>query len=185
MARGNVQGTVDDRYFEWLYSRVLSVRNRNPARSYWNLAKQLYVKEFVWLIANDDNRVADGKDLRTEFVSEQGSDGVTQEWLDLGCSFLEMLIALSRRLEFEVDTKPAGDWFGELLNNMGVGHYSDDEYTDEMAQAVDEIMDTVIYRTYTHTGHGGLFPLNRTSQDQRKVELWYQMSAYLAENGYF
>jgi hypothetical protein len=30
-------------------------------------------------------------------------------------------------------------------------------------------------------GNGGLFPLNEPNEDQRDVEVWYQMMAYLQE----
>jgi hypothetical protein len=37
-------------------------------------------------------------------------------------------------------------------------------------------------RLYTTSGYGGLFPLEEPKEDQRKVEIWYQMMAYLGEN---
>lgn len=173
-------GTPDDRYFEWLYSRLGSVRNRNPARSYWGLYRQLYTKEFIWLVANDDNRVEDGKELRHEFVEAHGSDGVDPLWLSLGCSMLEMLIALSCRASFESDMTP-GEWFYSFLQNLGLDHYTDENYKSSDVGVVDEILDRVIYRTYLPDGIGGLFPLRNPSNDQRTVELWYQLAAYLIE----
>lgn len=172
---------LDDRYFEWLYSHIGAVRNRNPARSHWHLARQLYVKEFVWLVPNDDNRVEDGRDLRYEFINETGADDVDPNWMGLGCSMLEMLIALSRRASFEHDAKTPDEWFGLMLHNIGLDKYSDARYSDAVAQDVDETLDRVIYRTYDPTGHGGLFPLSHTFHDQRKVELWYQLAEYLLE----
>lgn len=173
-------GTPDDRYFEWLYKQLGSVRNRNPARSYWGLFRQLYSKEFVWLVANDDNRVEDGKELRHEFVDEQGSDGVDPSWLTLGCSMLEMLIALSRRASFESELAPT-EWFWFFLKNIGIEQYTDEYYKSTDVGVVDEALDRVIYRTYLPDGIGGLFPLRNPSNDQRKVELWYQLAAYLIE----
>jgi hypothetical protein len=175
-------GTVDDQYFEWLYSQVGAVRNRNPKQSRWNLLRQLFVKEFVWLIANDDNRVEDGRDLRDEFLaSAEGIDDPSREWMELGCSMLEMLIALGRRVAFETEESPV-DWFWKLIDNMGLLTYTDDKYNNRIAQHVDEVCDRVIYRNYAPDGSGGLFPLHEVHGDQRKVELWYQMSAYLLEN---
>jgi hypothetical protein len=37
-------------------------------------------------------------------------------------------------------------------------------------------------RTYSKLGKGGLFPLRSSAYDQRKVELWYQMAAFMTEN---
>ena len=176
-----MSGTTDDRYFEWLYSQVGAVRNRNPARSYWQLLRQLYVKEFVWLIANDDNRVADGVELRYEFLAESGIDETPQEWMDLGCSMLEMMVALSRRADFEY-TKTPVDWFWEFMQNLRLSSYTDAVYNNRVAQHVDEILDLVIYRNYSPDGVGGIFPLRGVRNDQRKVELWYQLASYVLEN---
>ena len=41
----------------------------------------------------------------------------------------------------------------------------------------------VIDRDYDASGFGGIFPLRRPAEDQRKVELWYQAAAYILENG--
>lgn len=142
--------------------------------------RQLYVKEFVWLIPNDDNRAEDGKALRYEFINEQGIDEVDQAWLDLGCSFLEMLIALARRAAFESDDEVV-EWFWRFIFNLGLNNHTDSAYTRETEREVDNVLDTVIFRTYDADGLGGLFPLTHPRQDQRKVELWYQLAAYLTE----
>ena len=142
--------------------------------------KQLYVKEFVWLIPNDDNRAEDGKELRYEFINEQGIDEVDQAWLDLGCSVLEMMIALARRAAFESDDEVV-DWFWRFIFNLGLNNHTDIAYTSATEREVDNVLDTVIFRTYDADGLGGLFPLTHPRQDQRKVELWYQLAAYLSE----
>lgn len=170
---------LDELYLQWLYSQVGEIREKRPSRTYWSLFRQLYTKEFVWLIPNDDNRVEDGRDLRYEFLHEIGVDSVDRNWMELGCSFLEMLVALSRRLAFEADGEPA-QWFWHLLHTLDI-----DIYTDNMQiphQDVEDILDTVIWRTYRRDGHGGLFPLRHPRQDQREVEIWYQLNAYLLEN---
>ena len=175
--------TLDDRYLEWLYGLVASVRNRNPDRSYWALIRQLYVKEFVWLVANDDNRVEDGRELRLEFLRDQDYNQVDQAWLDLGCSTLEMLIALARRAAFEAGKSP-GHWFWEMLDNVGLRDYTDSNLTRYSEGEIDEIVNRIIFRTYAVDGSGGLFPLKEPAPDQRKVELWYQLNAYLLERTY-
>lgn len=178
-----MSGTIDDRYFEWLYSLIGAVRNRNPARSYWGLTRQLYVKEFVWIVPNDDNRVEDGKDLRREFIEQNGldPDQIDPTWMNLGCSMLEMLIALGRRASFESEGKTSGDWFWMMINNLDLRRFNDERYDDEGAQIIDETLDCVIYRNYSYDGSGGLFPLKDPIIDQRKVELWYQLAEYLLE----
>lgn len=171
---------VDDRYFEWLYSHFAAVRNRNPARSYWKLAKLLYTTEFVWTVANDDNRVEDGLLLRQDFMSEQGSDGVTDDWLALGCSMLEMLVALAKRAAYQSD-EPEIEWVGRFLTNLDI-RYPDSKFTPAVEDRTRGIIERFIYRAYEEDGQGGLFPLRYPSLDQTKVELWYQLNAYILEN---
>ena len=48
-------------------------------------------------------------------------------------------------------------------------------------QEVDDVLETVIWRNYQANGHGGLFPLKNAKRDQTKVEIWYQLAAYLQQ----
>lgn len=168
--------SLDDLYLPWLYLQVgaRSVKERNSSRTHWRLLRQLHSIEFVWLISKDENRAEDGRALRYEWA-----DGIKFHvdpiWLAHGCSFLEMLIALSRRLAFEGDGHPHV-WFWHLLENINLTAYNDAHFN---SHDVDEIVDTVVWRTYDRNGRGGLFPLRRARRDQRQVELWYQMNAYL------
>jgi hypothetical protein len=93
---------------------------------------------------------------------------------------LELLIGLSRRLSFVADGEPF-DWFWQLMENLGLEKYNDNTVIPE--KEVDGILDEVIWRTYKRNGSGGLFPLRKATEDQRDVELWYQLSAYLLEHG--
>lgn len=171
---------LDELYFRWLYGQVSNVRLKNPSRTHWSLLKLLHTKEFVWIIPNDDNRLEDGRLLRLEFVELNDIHDVEASWMELGCSMLEMLIALSKRCSFE-DDMPAEQWFWHLLENLGIHGFTDRGGWSE--QDVDDILDDVIWRTYEPDGRGGLFPLMDAQEDQRDVELWYQMSEYLLENG--
>jgi hypothetical protein len=174
----NTDEPLDELYFKWLYSQVGSVRIKNTSRTHWKLLRQLYTKEFVWIIPNDDNRAEDGRDLRYEFIEKEELDYVDPNWLDLGCSMLEMLIGLSRRLAFESEGKPS-DWFWHLLKNLKLNDYTDD--SDLPYDKVDDTLNRIIWRTYSRTGNGGLFPLRKPNKDQRDVEIWYQLCAYLLE----
>lgn len=172
---------LDELYFTWLYSLIGSVKLKNRARTHWSLARDLYRKEFIWLVPNDDNRVEDGKELRPEFLESCGIDDVDPAWLDLGCSMLEMLIALSRRLSFEAEGEPAV-WFWHLIETLDLAQYTDRNYDHIAQKVVDETLDQVIWRTYSPDGRGGLFPLRQANENQQEVEIWYQLSAYLLEN---
>lgn len=169
--------TLDDLYLTWLYSQVGDVKVRNKSRTYWDLLSQMYDKTFVWLVPNDDNRVQDGLDLRNEWVA-LNDIRVDHEWMIRDCSFLEIVISLSRRLAFEGEGHPPV-WFWHLLGNLGLQECTDrSKYNQEW---VDEVLDTVIQRTYEPNGRGGLFPLRYPKHDQREVELWYQMNEYLLD----
>jgi len=168
---------LDELYFVWLYSQVGSVEEEDRSRTYWALAKKLYCREFVWIVPNDDNRAEDGRDLRKEFLDIRNIRA-DRDWLRLGCSILELLIALSQRLSFEGDGE-SRDWFWFLIKNLGLKKFSDDKDLDEIA--VDNILDRFVWRNYEPNGEGGLFPLKRPMGDQRRVEIWYQMSSYLLE----
>lgn len=144
------------------------------------LAVALYQKEFTWFVHNDDNRVEDGKELREDFLDETGTER-DRDWMEQGCSMLEMLIALSRRAAFEADEEPF-EWFWILIDNLELRPFVDEAFTDDFNVDVDVILDRVIDRTYEPDGRGGLFPLRHADRDQREVEIWYQLSAYLMEN---
>lgn len=163
----------DQAYFDWLISQVSSRHNKNPSRTYTMLLEQLHRKPFEWSVPNDDNRVEDGLELRYEFLNGPVDDHD-------GCTFLEMLLALSRRVAFEEDGA-VGDWFWHLMENLELRQYNDETYSEFDQIYIDHILNRVIDRTYDFDGLGGLFPLKEAHQDQRKIELWYQMSSYLLE----
>jgi hypothetical protein len=169
---------LDELYFRWLGRLVADPDVVNPYATHWRLLKLLYEKEFVWSVYKDGNRGEDGKDLRYEFIHSTGLRHVDQGWMTLGCSMLEMLIALSRKIAFNAEGLPRG-WFWQMLDNAGLNGFNDRKrYSDE---DVDDILERIIWRTYEYSGDGGLFPLKCAGDDQRRVELWYQMNAYINE----
>lgn len=175
------EGTLDDLYLEWLYGQVASTRNRNPTKTHWSLLRQLYRERFIWTVRNDDNREADGKDLRDEFITECHIDDIEPFWLEFDCSMLEMLIAFSRRVSYRSYGEPA-DWFWHFINQLGLRNLTDSVFRESDKAIVTEVCDRINNRRYERSGVGGLFPLTGRHADQRKVELWYQMSTYLLEN---
>jgi hypothetical protein len=170
-----VNEPLDELYLKWLYGQVASTKYRDPARTYWSLMRQLYKSEFVWIVPNDDNRVEDGRDLRLRFMEDEGIVSVDAEWMGFGCSFLEMLIALAKTLSFETGMT-SRFWFWRLLENIGLDSFTDNRYEEGY---VDEVVQRVVFRKYARNGHGGLFPLRHADEDQRDIEIWYQLSAYL------
>ena len=164
--------TAHETYLNWLESLV-----RTPKRdSFRDCLELMFMKEYDGLVPNDDNRIADGLDVRTEWlVSNVDRYAVG----DGPCSFLEVLVGLSRRMSFMAD-QPAEGWAWQLLVNLGLEGMRD-PLPRSKAVMIDDIMEAVIWRTYSPDGSGGFFPLTHPRDDQRKVELWYQMSAYIEE----
>jgi len=174
---------LDELYFQWLYSQVGDPSIKNPNRTYWKLLLQLYKKEFIWFVPNDDNRIEDGKALRYEFVDAADLQDVDDDWVRLGCSMFELLVGLSRRLSFQAEGEPL-DWFWVMIKNLGLDIFTDSWMSrneEEYNELVDVVLDRVIFRTYDADGYGGIFPLKQTDNDQRKIELWYQLSEYVLE----
>jgi hypothetical protein len=158
----------------------------NDAQDYSVLLDILHEIKFFSLVPNDHNRGEDGKQLRQIFTDSVG--GNPSFYRDLGdCTVLEMLLGLSERLVFEtIDSeweKTRSEWFFILLENLCVEQY-DNNYLrpDRLVLKVEERIHTFLDRRYDDHGVGGLFPLKNPRQDQRKVEIWYQMSAYIMEN---
>jgi hypothetical protein len=73
-------------------------------------------------------------------------------------------------------------WFWKLLFNTGLAAL-DDTYSDDTYERILYRFNIINKRLYNEDGTGGgLFPLAHPRQDQREIEVWYQMMAYLQEN---
>lgn len=176
--------TLDERYFAWLFSSVNHVISRDIKKSYWRLCEQLYKKPFEWFVNNDHNRAEDGRFLRESYL-DNTNDYADDNWLELDCSMFELLIGVSHRASFESDVL-ADVWFWQLISNLELSDFTDYKYSKnkKVELEVDDILTRVNKRTYSSDGYGGLFPLKEPDTDQRKVEIWYQMSSYLLENDF-
>lgn len=164
--------SVEQEYYEWLVAQI----DFHNGRSYRDLCEIMHNVEFVWTIQGDDSRVADGLYLRQEFTQEQEPN------LDLGgATFLEVLIGLSRRVAFISGHEGhAPEWAWALIKNLRLYKYSDPMSNERRRNTYDKLA-AVIWRTYREDGYGGFFPLQNPVKDQREVEIWYQMNAYVNE----
>jgi hypothetical protein len=169
---------LENLYFNWLCSKVQYVVNPTPSNTRYNLLRILHVTEFAWILSGDDNRAEDGKDLRREFLlAADIPDDI--EWRKLlPCSILEMMIAFSRRAEFNTGD-PYSEWFWEFIQNLGLSECTDAYNFSE--NDVLEILNTFVWRTYDPNGQGGMFPLRDPPRDQREVQVWYQFCDYLVD----
>lgn len=170
---------LDEQYFQWLYRQVADPEIDDPSLSYWKLLKILYTTRFEWSIPHDENRADDGKALRYEFKDEERPDITDEAWLGIDCSMLELMVGLARRLESMTGNGETHYWFWQMAENIEIGQYSDDRRLQKTRIA--NILERVVGRTYSSRGDGGFFPLQHANRDQRNVELWYQLNAYVLE----
>lgn len=168
-------------YFEWLENQVLYFDDRN---TYHKLLSKLHSLPYISVIEQDENRASDGIYLRNLYFGEYDVD---RNIIDSSCSFFEFLLGLARRMNFvfsSVYEDRTKDCFWTLIRNMtdtDPTNLSDDIFGEYEHAIVCEAVDRIIYRKYHEDGTGGLFPLKHPRENQRNVEVWYQMNQYLAE----
>lgn len=170
-------------YLEWMYTMVCG----EEYGEYKRLFDKLYDTTFYYVLPMDQNREADGRELRYIYGHEHGlSDEEIQEYLDTKpCTVLEMLIAFVRRYEFQVtyDTEE-GDrtslWWWIIVTNMGLNEFTDSaDWTDE---DVDYILDNFMERKFNPDGSGGgPFILPGTDKDLRTIDFWSQMNLFMTD----
>lgn len=157
-------------YLEWLLARV---ELDGPVSDI--LAAVLYERTFTATVPNDDNRIEDALLLRALYCEEE--NGRFEE--DFPATFLEVLVALADRMEYMLhspdDYGHVPMYFWSMLANIGLYNTTID------TKYIHEKVSMVLDRTYEWNGRGGLFPLNNATDDQREVEIWYQMMAWIRE----
>lgn len=165
---------LEELYFQWLIQ---------PLDKKWdetfdiNLLKTMFRTRFEHFVPNDVNRALDGIELRQEFLYKRpvrSSKWEIDGWLAEDCSILEMLLALADRCEYRTGILKT-EWFSTFLRNLGLADHYSPSKTRRVLQRLNK-------RTYSRDGLGGLFPLENPLEDQREVEIWYQMMAYIIEN---
>ena len=120
-----------DEYFEWL-KQLVSYPNTNV--SFDNLFKTLHNRIFIYTIPMDENRYMDGLQLRYRFFLRTGINVMDDR---RPCSMLEMMAALSWRIEEDIMDNPVignrtPQWFWHMIAVMGLngqydGNFNEDE----------------------------------------------------------
>ena len=169
--------TVVESYILWLRALV-----DRPGPLYHVLFDVAWEVPYEYYIPNDDNRAEDGLKLREQFEQE-----TSLELPNLGeCRMLEFLIALAIRLNETVydyhNPNQTSDWFWQLISNLHLDGFDDEHHFNDVEHHIMHRFRIVNSRQYGYNGKGGLFPLENPIADQRQVEVWYQMMAYLFEN---
>ena len=172
-------------YFNWLYRFVCG--SKSPKKgSYRRLLKQLHDIEFTYIIPMDGNRAEDGIDLRYRFgVEFDIPKAIIASYLDCQpCSVLEMMVALSLRIEETIMSDPemgdrVANWFWEMMGNLSLDDMDNRHHDPD---GVEESIDIFLNRKYRRNGTGGgPFVINKPKTDIRKVEIWYQAMWHLDE----
>ena len=163
------------KYLMWLCNRV-----GLDTKKYKRLASALYRMPFEWpgSIPMDSNRAQDGVMLRYYYNQETGNTPPSD---DLGCSVLEMLVALAERMD-SIIGEPGiiqyDVWFGIFMANLELYDETDEFFREG---EVKEVVSNMMHREIDYDGIGGLFPLARPYEDQRDLSIWDQMSCYINE----
>jgi hypothetical protein len=181
---------LEDLYFEWLLS---CIDPDGVKEGVAHIGGLLHNCEFHRRVGNDINRAVEGADLRKEFFlsfsSATFNDAEIDSLLMKECTWLEMLIALARHLDYTYD-EGVDTRFYEMINNMGLWSLTDYspnrsrrsvEYDQHL---VDKVTSAIDHNQFKSTGEGGIFPLHKPRQhdhDQREVEIWDQCAAYFRE----
>lgn len=173
--------SIREDYFDWMYE-ILCKNRFSRDISYRKLFSYLFDKEFTYTIPRDANRASDGEQLRYRYSSDKGYDNVPFSLYEQ-CSVLEMLLALAIRCEETIMDNPrmgdrTGQWFWEMIGNLGLGSMNDDEFDIDKAEY---IVDRFLERRYSPNGKGGLFTIRNCDSDLREVEIWVQLLWYLDE----
>ena len=170
---------INSDYFAWMYERMCGDRFSRRV-SFRKLLSYLHNTEFKYLLPMDENRAEDGTYLRYLFALDYTSVSRADEYLDGPCSVLEMMIALSLKIEETMDDPLIGDrtaqWFWNMVVSLGLGSMNDDRF-DEIY--VNEVLATFLNREYEPNGKGGLFTIRGCREDLRDVDIWHQMCWYL------
>lgn len=166
---------IRHQYFKWLVLQIgdTTVDDIEP------VCTLMHQKEFVWFVANDDNRIQDALDLRLEYLYEENLPVPSDALRLVHVSVLEVLVALSRRMEFFVNGH-SNHWAWVLMEHLGLDKYRG-RITPRRRENVDQILEKLVWRQYEADGSGGFFPLAWPNEDQRKIEIWYQLQNWIGE----
>ena len=175
-----------NQYVEWIALGKIRM-DRSDFVKYNALIWTLVDIPFEYSHPMDENRYNDGIALRKEFellteVVLEDEPGYREK-----CTVYEMLAALAARCESQLMRNVAlGDrsktWFFEMLRNLDVLKWDFDHLQYNYKDDINEKIGRWLRREYEFDGRGGAFPLKNATENQKNVQIWGQMNAYLMEN---
>ena len=167
---------IKEDYYSFLINKVYS---HNPL-GYEKLLSLLFDTPFIPIMDMDNNRAEDGENMRYLYSIDQYQvyprRFINSALNELGeCNMLELMIGLAERVAVHIigDTK---DLFWEMVYSLGLSRYNNNNYDEA---SVRYILDRFMAREYGPDGNGSLFYIKGYKGDMRKLEIWYQVFAYL------
>lgn len=175
---------IKQEYDQWIVSMATAWCSEYG--NYSELMGYLHLIPFYATVQLDENRGADGKDLRLRFTETNPEYTYNTAYLylmDYDPTMLEVMVALAIRCEENImRDNDIGDrsyeWFYSMLCSSGLDVCTNEHFDEEL---VCTIVDNILERKYARNGKGGLFTLSNPPKDLRKVEIWYQLLWYLDE----
>lgn len=154
-------------YYDWLMSII-----KEPY-GYSRMLEELWDIEFYSIIPNDDNRAADGVELRYYYEYETGD--ICEK--TGACTVLEMIIGLASRMEndFMYDGD-LGDrtyiWFWDMICSLGLDKYTDNCYDRYHVRCIiEDFLD--------RKNNIFLFPVVDRNSKWTEMEIWKQLNEYI------
>lgn len=176
---------TNDPYFDWMCKKVGV--GGTDGRPYILLLRELHNIRFITrnMHPMDINRMYDGLELRRQFMKKYGEVGTSTN--RGSCTMLEFLVALAGKMSFlmgsEAEESKRPDYFLQLIRNLRLLKLTDDRFDILHGDFhVDDAAHRIMNRLYSADGDGGLFPLRKPTVDQRTIEIWAQMHAWLSEH---
>lgn len=173
------KSNAENAYVTWLVQRMNVVEEKN----YGMLLRELYRKEFYAIVKYDEDRGADGVALREVWADEVDYRGP----LSFGPPrVLETIIGISLRIEDQIFGGPWADkWdhkmiFWDLINNLGLLDY-DGVLSNGDYEIVGTVLDQFLSKPSHRDTFANIFTFSVTPGNLRKMNLWGQMHAYIAE----
>lgn len=171
-----------DDYFLFLISEY-GLNNRK-GRSRSKLLEMLHNIPFRYIIERDENRAADGQELRNHYLIPDEYEEYSEEFMNRDCSVFEMLIALAVRMDDEYVGDPSNplpeEMFWEMIRNLDLYDIININFDNVK---IINIVNRWLDRDFTKKGRGSIFPIYGSDfEDQREIEIWDQMNAYIYEN---
>lgn len=168
-----------DDYLQWLIWRC----GLEHEKHYGRLFEALHDIPFIYCMDRDENREIDGMDLREQYEIPDCSNAVAEDFYAQKCSVMEMLVALSIRVDDDIVGDPGEehpeDFFMEMIRNLGLDRFKQNRCR---RGDVDRIVDRWMKRDFGPDGAGSPFPIHDDPRDQRDLEIWDQVNSYINEN---